>query len=174
MQGTLSSLCLAEIFRTIFNNRLSGELVIQQDPLEKKIYFERGQIVFGSSNRQEDRIGATLVRYNKLTREQVESFVSKLKPGQHFGRSLVEAAVITERELVTYVTLQIIDIVYSVFEWSDGIFQFIEGETRAPEELKMRFSTATLILEGSRRDARAGGRRGPFTFRSPVLEERAG
>jgi hypothetical protein len=151
MQGTLQSFSLAEILRVIFNERLSGELLMRQNLLEKRIYFERGHVVFASSNRLEDRLGETLARYRKLTREQVEVFVAKLLPGQHFGRALVQAGVINDRELITYVTLQIIDIIYSLFDWTDGTYQFIEGDNRAPEGLKMKFSTATLILEGIRR-----------------------
>ncbi|MEW6729985.1 MAG: DUF4388 domain-containing protein [Acidobacteriota bacterium] len=151
MQGNLSSFCLAEIFRTIYNERYSGELVLQHKTEQKHIYFERGQVVFAASNKPEDRIGETLVRYRKLTREQIEEFVAQLPAGQRLGRALVEIGILNERELITYVTLQIIDIIYSLFNWSEGSYTFVEGEDRAPEELKMRFSTATLILEGIRR-----------------------
>lgn len=151
MQGTVSPYSLVEAFRAIYTERRSGELLLRNGQEEKHIFFERGQVVFASSNRPEDRIGEILIRYKKLTREQIDGFVAQLAPGQRMGRALVETGVISERELISYVTLQIMDMVNSLFRWHQGSYTFINAEGRAPEELKMKLSTATLILEGVRR-----------------------
>lgn len=155
MQGSLLTTPFPEILRVIYNERRSGELIakatVETANLEKHVCFERGQVVFASSNQPEDRIGETLVRYNKLTRQQLEQFFTQLPSGQRVGRALVEFGILSERELVNYVTLQFIDIIYSVFNWKTGNFQFNTGENLAPDELKMKFSTPTIILEGIRR-----------------------
>jgi hypothetical protein len=155
MQGSLSSTPIPEILRTIYNERLSGELVARRSSengnIEKRVLFERGQVAFASSSQPEDRIGETLVRYNKLSREQLNQFFSQLPPGQRLGKALVDSNILTERELVNYVTLQFIDIIYSLFTWKEGTYQFVSGENKAPDELKLKFSTPTIILEGMRR-----------------------
>ncbi|MEW6734743.1 MAG: DUF4388 domain-containing protein [Acidobacteriota bacterium] len=152
MQGTLMTVCLPDLLRTIYTERHSGELILTQGSVKKQIYFELGQIVFAASNQKEDRIGEALVRHNKLTRAQLDQFVSTLGRGKRLGKALVEQGVLTDRELVTYVTFQLIDIIYSLFTWTLGNYEFAEGESnRAPEELKLKFSTATIILEGVRR-----------------------
>ncbi|MFY9221281.1 MAG: DUF4388 domain-containing protein, partial [Blastocatellia bacterium] len=155
MQGSLSTTPFPEVLRVIYNERRSGELVakttVETSNLEKHVCFERGQVVFASSNQPEDRIGETLVRYNKLTRQQLEQFFTQLPSGQRVGRALVDFGILSERELVNYITLQFIDIIYSVFNWKTGNFQFNTGENLAPDELKMKFSTPTIILEGIRR-----------------------
>ncbi|KAF0247193.1 MAG: Zn finger domain-containing DnaJ-class molecular chaperone, partial [bacterium] len=155
MQGSLSSLPLPEILRVIYNERRSGELVVRRSTesanIEKHVYFERGQVVFASSSQPEDRIGETLVRYNKLSREQLNQVFSQLPSGQRLGKALVDSGILSDRELVNYVTLQFIDIIYSIFTWKDGTYQFTNGENNAPDELKLKFSTPTIILEGMRR-----------------------
>jgi Domain of unknown function (DUF4388) len=155
MHGSLSSVPLPEILRVIYNERRSGELIVRRATesatIEKHVYFERGQVVFASSSQPEDRIGETLLRYNKLSREQLEQFFSQLPPGQRLGKALVDSGVLSDRELVNYVTLQFIDIIYSIFTWKDGSYQFSSGENNAPDELKLKFSTPTIILEGMRR-----------------------
>jgi hypothetical protein len=155
MQGSLLTTPFPEILRVIYNERRSGELVakttVETANLEKHVCFERGQVVFASSNQPEARIGETLVRYNKLSRQQLEQFFTQLPSGQRVGRALVDFGILSERELVNYVTLQFIDIIYSVFNWKTGNFQFNQGENLAPDELKMKFSTPTIILEGIRR-----------------------
>lgn len=152
MQGTLTQTCLPELLRTIYTERRSGELILTQGTVKKQIYFELGQIVFAASNRKEDRLGEALVRHNKLNREQLDQLLASLEQGSHLGKALVEKEVLTDRELITYVTFQLIDIIYSLFTWTLGNYQFAEtDENRAPEELKLKFSTATIILEGVRR-----------------------
>ncbi len=152
MQGTLTTACLPDLLRTIYTQRRTGALVLTQSEVSKKVFFELGQIVFASSNRNEDRIGETLVRNGKLTREQLNAFLQALEAGKHLGNFLVEQGAITYRELISYVNLQIMDIIYSLFSWTIGAYEFAEGdENLAPEDLKLRFSTATVILEGVRR-----------------------
>lgn len=155
MQGSLSSVPLPEVLRVIYNERRSGELTVRRATesanIEKHVYFERGQVVFASSSQPEDRIGETLVRYNKLSREQLEQFFSQLPPGHRLGKALVDSGILSDRELLNYVTLQFIDIIYSLFTWKEGSYQFTSGENNAPDELKLKFSTPTIILEGMRR-----------------------
>lgn len=155
MQGSLLSVPIPEVLRIIYNERRSGELIVKRSTengnVEKHVYFERGQVAFASSSQPEDRIGETLVRYNKLNREQLNQFFSHLPPGQRLGKALVDSNILTERELVNYVTLQFIDIIYSLFTWKEGTYQFTSGENPAHDELKLKFSTPTIILEGMRR-----------------------
>ncbi len=152
MQGMLTTTCLPDLLRRIYTERRGGELILTQGTVKKQIYFELGQIVFAASNRKEDRIGEALVRHGKLTREQLDQFLGTLGRGRHLGKALVERGVISDRELITYVTFQLIDIIYSLFTWTIGSYELAEGEqNRAPEELKLKFSTATIILEGVRR-----------------------
>jgi curved DNA-binding protein CbpA len=152
MRGTLTTICLPDLLRTIYMERRSGELALRQGEVKKQIYFELGQIVFAASNRREDRLGEALVRHGKLTREELEKHLETLGQGRHLGKTLVERSIISDRELISYVTFQLVDIIYSLFTWTIGAYDFSEGEqNRAPEELKLRFSTATIILEGVRR-----------------------
>lgn len=153
MQGIFSQTSPAEVLRAVFGDRLTGELIIKQSVghVEKHIFFERGQMVYASSNQLDDHIGETLVRHNKFTNEQMASLIVRLVPGNHFGQSLVEAGVLTERELINYISLQFMDIFYSIFACKEGTYQFVEGEGRAPEDGRMKFSTASLILESIRR-----------------------
>lgn len=150
MQGLIKPFSLASVFSRIFNEKMTGELMLRQDLLMKQVFFERGHIVFALSNRPEDRFGEMLVRQGRLTRGQLNDALSTLQSGTRIGRHLVNCGLITDRELMSYLTLQMAEIIRSVYEWKEGIYQFLEGENRAPEDLKLKFSTQTLILEGVR------------------------
>ncbi|MBL8149811.1 MAG: DUF4388 domain-containing protein [Blastocatellia bacterium] len=150
MQGRLSAYFLIDVLKTVYNERRSGELSLRRDAVEKHIFFERGQAVFAVSNCPEDRLGEVLVRHRRLTEQQLKSYLAQVQPGQRFGQLLIDYGVITHRELINYVTLQISDIIRSVFNWTDGFYQFSDGDNRTPEDLQVRVSTATLILEAVR------------------------
>lgn len=152
MQGSLADTCLSDVLRNIYLERLTGELVVTQADITKEIYFELGQIVFAGSNRKEERLGETLVRHGKLTRDRLSDILAKVGPNRYFGKILVEEQIVTDRELITFVNFQIIGIIYSLFGWTIGEYKFLEREeSQASEDLKLRFSTATIILEGVRR-----------------------
>lgn len=152
VQGSLTTTSLPDLMRQIYVERRSGELILKQDKIKKQIYFELGHVVFAASNQREDKLGEALVRHGRLTRQQLEELLPTLGRTRHLGKTLVEIGVLNERELITYVTFQIIDIIYSLFTWTTGEYEFQEGEyNKAPEELKLKFSTATIILEGIRR-----------------------
>ncbi len=152
VHGSLTTTSLPDLMRQIYVERRTGELILKQDKIKKQIYFELGHVVFAASNQREDKLGEALVRHGRLTRQQLEELLPTLGKTRHLGKTLVEHGVLNERELITYVTFQIIDIIYSLFSWTTGEHEFQEGEyNRAPEELKLKFSTATIILEGIRR-----------------------
>jgi hypothetical protein len=154
MRGSLTKISIPELLRTIYIERHTGELILEQGDIKKQIYFELGQIVFATSNQEHDRLGQTLIRYGKLTPTQLSQFLEVMKPEFHLGQLLVANQILTERELTAYLTFQITDIIYSLFNWTVGDYEFAsEAENSPPEDLKLRFSTATIILEGVRRIA---------------------
>jgi Flp pilus assembly protein TadD len=151
MKGDLTRICLPDIIRHIYTNRRSGCLRLIQEQTRKEIFFELGAMIFASSNRREDRIGETMVRHGTLSRENFQLIQTRMGRGKRFGKVLVELGLMNERDLIANVTIQILDIVYSVFNWTTGSYEFIEIEKTVSDDLKLDLSTASIILEGVRR-----------------------
>lgn len=151
MQGDLTTICLPDLLRSIYVERRTGELIFSQGEQRKQIFFELGNIVFSASNQAQDRIGEVLLRHGLLSPQDFDRAVEATKSGKRFGKALVEMGIMGERELITNVTFQVLDIIYSLFAWTTGSYQFIEGENRVADELKLKLTTASIILEGVRR-----------------------
>lgn len=152
MKGDLTKICLPDILRHLYTERRSGELVLTRADQTKRIYFELGNIVFAASNQDTDRIGEVLLRHGLLSAEDFDRAVVATRNGaKRFGKVLVEMGLMSEKDLITNVTFQVLDIIYSLFLWTTGSFEFIEGEHRVEEELKLKLTTASIILEGVRR-----------------------
>jgi hypothetical protein len=151
MNGSLTTVSLPDILRQIYSDRLTGELVLTRGEEYKQVYFETGNIVFAASNQPQDRIGASLLRQGIIKPDQFEQVMAQTTEGKRFGQALVEAGIMNERDVVTNITFQILDIIYSVFTWTTGDYEFLAGESRLAEELKLKLTTASIILEGVRR-----------------------
>lgn len=149
--GQLTAVGVPDLIRRAYTERFTGELLLTRGPEQKQIYFETGNIVFASSNQPEDRIGAALLRQGLITQADFDRVLAQAAEGKRFGQALVEAGLMSQRDLITNITFQILDIIYSVFNWTTGAFQFIAGEQRVADELKLKLTTASIILEGVRR-----------------------
>lgn len=151
MKGDLTQDSLPDILRAIYRQRKSGSLRLVQRQTRREIFFELGAMIFASSNRKEDRIGETMLRHGFLSQEDYQRVQSHMGRGKRFGKVLVELGIVTERELIMSVTIQILDIIYSVFDWTTGAYEFTEVEKSVSDDLKLDLSTASIILEGVRR-----------------------
>ncbi|MCS7080296.1 MAG: DUF4388 domain-containing protein [Chloracidobacterium sp.] len=151
LSGHLTAVGVPDLIRRAYSERFTGELLLKRGEEQKQIYFETGNIVFASSNQPEDRIGAALLRQGLITQADFDRVLAQAAEGKRFGQALVEAGLMSQRDLITNITFQILDIIYSVFNWTTGAFEFIAGEQRVADELKLNLTTASIILEGVRR-----------------------
>ena len=149
--GELAQDCLPDVLRRLYVNRESGELKLSYRGRQKAIYFELGAIIFASSDAKEDRIGETMMRHGTLSQADFERASAIMRPGKRFGQTLVELGILSDRDLLMNVTFQILDIVYSVFEWPAGTYEFTPQDNVVPADLRLDLSTASIILEGVRR-----------------------
>lgn len=151
MTGRLTTIGVPDLLRRAYSERFTGELLLSRGDEQKQIYFETGNIVFAASNQPADRIGTSLLRQGLITQDDFNRILAQAHEGKRFGQALVEAGLMSERDLITNITFQVLDIIYSVFNWTTGAFEFIPGEHRVAEELKLKLTTASIILEGVRR-----------------------
>jgi hypothetical protein len=73
------------------------------------------------------------------------------KPGDRFGRVLVELGLLTPRELWNGVRSQVEEIVRSLFTVPAGRMWFWEGEIRPDNVVRLSLETSRLIAEGQQR-----------------------
>lgn len=150
-QGDLASMHLAEILLFLAMTKKTGVLIVKHRKVTKKIYYENGEIVFAASSLNDERLGDVLVQHGRITREQYRESAKRIEPTKRQGRVLVEMGVITPEELWKEVCEQVESIVYSLFRWEEGYFEFLEGSLPTEERIKLVVGIPNLILEGMRR-----------------------
>ncbi len=141
LTGNLNEVYLSEILEHLQSIQATGILTLEQDvksrgdyvPLRdnrvKSIYLKEGQIVFASSNLEQDRLGEMLLKAGKLSHQQYEQSVEVLKTtGKRQGAVLVELGFLTPKELFEGLKYQVLEILYSLFLWKEGRYWFVAGE----------------------------------------------
>jgi hypothetical protein len=108
-------------------------------------------LVYASSNNEEDLFGNILVKKGRITREELNQILSEKSGEKKIGAMLVESNLLTQEEVLESLRMQIEEIVYSLFGWSDAQFEFVDGEEPPEDAILTEINPMNIIMEGTRR-----------------------
>src|SRR5262245_60731002 len=152
LQGDLASIQLPDVLSFISLIRGTGKLTLQRDQFERCIHWKDGEIIFASSNSSEQTLGQFLLRNSKITPGQYEESRQRVGPNMRHGKNLVQMGAISPKDLWWGVKNQVLEILYSLFSWKDGLFFFTERlDDLTNERIVLSINTPGLIMEGIRR-----------------------
>ena len=142
----------ALLIEHMYRQRFTGKVILSKGDAEKEIIFDKGRLVFATSNLSHDRMGEQLFREGKITEGQLEQVRDIVKKsGRRMGEVLIEKGWLKRRELLPVVRRHIEDLVYSLFAWDEGRYRVEPGEFAAGERIRISRHPAAMILEGIRR-----------------------
>ena len=147
----LAESLLSEELRSLERRRWSGVLALSSGEVTKGLFLRNGRIVFAASSRDDEKLGETLFRNGRISREELEQACrgSQGSSGR-FGTALVQSGILTEDELAAAVSGQVQGIVRSVFEWTSGEVRRADAEQPVASDLVIELSTPRILLEGVR------------------------
>lgn len=142
-------LSIADTIKDLCLSRSSGELQLSNGPVEKKVFFKNGTIIFATSNLDDDRLGDTLLRNEIISRTQFDDAFSQVaSTGKKQGMVLVQMGILSPKELFQGLNLQVRSIILSLFSWKTGAYRFIDRLPPPEEIVTLHIQPAPLILEG--------------------------
>ena len=127
MQVNFSSHTLAEIFRDLYMGERSGVLHLTRGTLEKRIYFDRGMILFAESSIEEEDLGRRLVAEGKISAGALAEAKRNITEGKDVAQVLVNRGLIGKEALSYTVRFVVERVVQSLFLWEGGSARFSEG-----------------------------------------------
>ena len=148
--GRLADHEFADVVSEVHTRRWSGLLTLNHMGVEKSMRVQEGRLVFASSSSRDDRLGELLLRKGRITLHQYVAAGRALGKGKRLGTVLVEQGALDARELVKAVADQTQEIIYSAFQWTEGLYHLTDAG-QAAESIMLRLSTPDVILEGIRR-----------------------
>jgi uncharacterized protein DUF4388 len=147
-RGNLAERQLPEILSQLGASNETGSLHLQNHSLHKRFFLETGRVVFAASNDIDDRLGSLLLRLNKASVKQLEEAALKITEGKRLGTILVLQGILQPNELYHLVLEQIKNIVFSVFEWTEGTVEFTRDTLPEKEVIVLNTPMPDLILSG--------------------------
>jgi hypothetical protein len=147
--GNLDDFNLSDALIGLNRSRKTGVLHLMRERVHKSVYIDRGDMIFASSNQQEDRLGDRLLDRGIITREQYD-IASELmsKVNMRVGSILVEKGYIEPKKLFTEMKNRVEDIILSFFGYGEGEFLFREGPLPTEELTTLKLSVGNLIYRG--------------------------
>ena len=110
--GEILDMTVPHFLRGLRTAKKTGTAVFERDGDVKKVYFKEGEVIFASSNRDEDRLGEYLLRAGTITKAQYDAASEIIKrANKKLGAILVELGFLSPHDLVSGVKLQVRDII---------------------------------------------------------------
>lgn len=152
LEGDLSRIQIPDVLNFVGLIRTSGKLVVKQNRLERTIHWKDGDIVFASSNSPDHSLGRFLLRNGKITQAQYDESAKRVGPNMRHGKVLVQMGAMSPNDLWWGVKNQALEIIYSLFSWTEGTFALFEtAEEMAHERIVLSINPSSAIMEGIRR-----------------------
>ena len=150
-QTDIAQTPLPEVLVKIHKYRAPGRLDCRRGDEVKRIYLERGDIIFATTNRLAESLGDVLLSAGHITRHQYdESLLRVRETGKRHGTVLVEMKILTSEQLFHAVRDHIQGILWSVFSWGFGNVGFTPGRDKRLEFIKVEIPIPQAVMQGVR------------------------
>ena len=154
LEGTLRDFSLADIFQLIGLQRKTGVLTLRGKDDTVTVTFLDGKVVGADSlnRRLENRLGTVLIKRGFLNQDQLNRALDIQKETlQRLGFILTHYGIISQESLREAIQLQLMQIVYRLFRWKDGDYQFSQETTIEYDRDNVAPITAeSILMEGAR------------------------
>jgi hypothetical protein len=150
LEGSLAERDFPDVVEAVYESQWTGRLTVTHMGVGKSVIVQAGRLVFASSTSRDDRLGELLLRQGKITLHQYVEAGKLLEGGKRLGTILVEKGAIAPKELVRGVVEQTQEIIYGIFQWTEGRYR-LEPGVGGSEAITLKISTPDMILEGIRR-----------------------
>jgi hypothetical protein len=148
-EGDLAATPLPEVLETIHRYKVPGVLECNRDGWTRKLFILNGDVIFATSNNLSDSLGDFLLRKGRISKEQYDESVVRLKAEKkRQGVVLVEMGVISPKDLFSSVLEQVQEIVWDTFNWDHGSVAFTVGRYKDDELVKLNLPTRNVVIRG--------------------------
>lgn len=152
LQGSLASFKLPDVLTLLSGAKKSGTLMLAGYGRHSYVLFSNGSLVYAGSDQEKFRLGALLVRRKRITRDQQQEIDSTMRrSGGRFGQIAIQKGILTDEEVHEFLKVQVSEVVYDAFVWTEGDFRFSEDLQMPDYAVTIAVDISNLIMEGARR-----------------------
>lgn len=153
LKGNLRDFNVTQLFNLINLARKTGALTVEGKGSRAEICFKEGKLVHASMDGQGAGLVGMLQKSGKISEEQARVIRSRSKTNadKELGLLLINAGYVTQDDIVQGVRSHTLDVVYRMFNLTDGSFVFEPNRLPAEGTITVPTKLENIIMEGSRR-----------------------
>ena len=150
--GNLDTIDLTDVMQLLCNDQKTGILKLTNENNEVKVFIQDGSIIYATSTQKEFRLGTLMSNKGIITYKQLmDALVGSREQNIAIGKFLVMKKYITEDILKQFTNKQVEDILYNIFLWDEGSFEYKDQAHNLDEMIVVPFNTMNIMLEAARR-----------------------
>lgn len=153
LKGNLRDFSVTQLLNLVNLARKTGTLTVEGPDSVAWVSFKEGKLIYAQVGSDDGSLTGILNRSGKLTPRQAQVIKSRAgeKSDKELGLLLINAGYLTQSDILTSIREYVLDVVYRLFTWIDGLFRF-DNDVLPPEEaITIRLDLENIIMEGSRR-----------------------
>ncbi len=155
LKGNLRDFSTTQLLNLINLARKTGTLTIQSDDSHAaNISFREGKLIYAHmDNEAGSHLAHILHSSGKLSQEQttVIQTHAKNKTDKQLGHLLITAGYVTQNDIIQSVRQHVLDTVYKLFTWAEGLFRFETNKLPSSDHITIPIDLESVIMEGTRR-----------------------
>jgi hypothetical protein len=152
LKGNLRDFSTTQLFNLISLARKTGTLTVENDQ-QARISFREGKLIYAAMGARDASLAQMLNQAGKLSSEQSRIIDANAgsKGDKELGHLLIQAGHVSQGDIITSVRQHMLDVVYKLFTWAEGIFRFDANQLPAANRITIPVDLDNVIMEGSRR-----------------------
>ncbi|MCA9983506.1 MAG: DUF4388 domain-containing protein [Anaerolineales bacterium] len=152
LKGNLRDFSTTQLLNLINLARKTGTLTIESGQ-EAQMSFKDGKLIYASLGRNQGSLAQILHQNGKLSGEQARIIHARAGDAsdKQLGHMLIQRGIVTQSDIIQSVRQYILDVVYKLFTWADGLFRFDAAEAPPSNRITIPIELDSVIMEGSRR-----------------------
>ena len=147
LSGSLKTVSLTSILQLLSNEKQTGILRVTNQKEEYQIFILEGNIIYAIKSLERARLGELMVRGHVITRDQLNECLDIAKKEKlALGKILVQKGYVTSEILKEYIYKQVEEVLFSLFLWNDGEFNFDEAKLNLKWLVVFKLNIMKLIM----------------------------
>ncbi|PID85916.1 MAG: hypothetical protein CSA11_09280 [Chloroflexi bacterium] len=154
LKGNLRDFSTTQLLNLINLARKTGTLSIQNNGNAAQMSFREGKLIYAfMGTEDENHLAQILHNAGKLSKDQARIIQVRAKgtSDKQLGHMLIQRGHITQSDIIKSVRQNVLDTVYKLFTWAEGLFRFEANALPSPGHITIPIDLESVIMEGSRR-----------------------
>jgi hypothetical protein len=150
-EGTFGDIHIPDVLTFLDMLGKTGTLEVRNGEDSRHLYLDDGELIFADSSLGHETLPGWLLRNGRISKQAMEDARANATDETKIVAELVKMGELDPSSLPASLRGLVLDIIYGLFDWEEGTFQFFLTAQAHGEKVVLRTSASNIIMEGSRR-----------------------